>query len=332
MIQALPTSRLTTLPGRQAGGRNKWEELRVEEMSLPFDIWEIAVKRIDKDPSRVKKGLADTGYRVPEPAIIISGQTSERRQLFLTNWLTIRPLWISRLEHNPPAQFPSPQLWRDILNSLPSKVELQTAPESGQGNKTAKSRKLAALGILGEDVASLTQISSSGPSQRVEWRGKCIPIDSLSNPPPRLVRAILWEVYEIGFRYELCALDKILNPQQWAISSRERSSFICAMFPGSSGLVLWSEPLPTQAGDLGLTDSFPDNIRVLRTFCLLLSTWPNAHPSFSDLPSGDVGAQSKLVQFYEVTSRACQFYVQTFFDHFGRPPLLPHHFPFEYHE
>ena len=300
-------------------------------MPLSIDVWVNALKRVDKDPSRVKRLLVDPGYRVPEPALLISGQTPERRKLFMTNWLAIRPLWISRLGHDPPARFPSPQQWREILYGVSSKEELEAtaACSKSKGHGSGKDRKLAVLDIFGEAAAAMTQGSCLAPTEEVEWRGKYIPIASLSNPPPRLAKAILWEVYEIGWRYELCALDQVINPRLWTEYRTERLNFLHSLFPGSAGLVLWSESLPSRAGDLGLTDSHPDNERVLRSFCLLLSTWPNSHPSFSYLHWKE---GSKDVQVYEVMSRACHFYVQTFFDHFGRPPLLPHRFPLEYHD
>ena len=298
-------------------------------MLLSFNVWENAMKHVDRSSSRVKRGLVDQGYRVPEPALLISGQTPERRKLFMANWLTIRPLWISRLDHDPPAQFPSPQQWREILHGVPSKEELEVALTGSKGQGSAKSRKLAVLEIFSEVATALTQWCSFAPNGEVEWRGKYIPTASLSNPPPRLIKAILWEIYEIGWRYELCALDQVLNPHLWAECRAERLSFLHAIFPGSAGLVLWSESLPSTPGDLGLTDSHSDNERVLRSFCLLLSTWPNAHPSFTYIRLGE---GSKHIQAYEVMSRACHFYVQTFFDHFSRPPLLPHRFPFDYHD
>lgn len=86
----------------------------------------------------------------------------------------------------------------------------------------------------------------------------------------------------------------------------EHLGFIQMLFPGSSGLVLWSEPLPSYAGDLGLTNSFG------HVLCF--------------------NEQSKQVQAYAMMSWACEFYAQTFFDYFGHPPLLPHRFPLEYHE
>ena len=204
------------------------------------------------------------------------------------------------------------------------------ALSSNLGNRTAKGRKLITLEILGEVVALMTQGSSLAPNETVEWQGKYIPIASLSNPPPCLIQAILWEIFEVGWRYELYALDQALNPQLWTKHQTERVNLFHAIFLGSAGFVLWTEPLPKAAGDLGLMDSWADNEQVLRHFCFLLASWPNAHLSFSCLPRFD--PESKQAQAYEVMSRACTFYVQTFFDHFGRPPLLPHQFPLDYHD
>ena len=88
---------------RQTGGRNKWAELCEPEMPVPLNIWENAMQWMDKDVARVKNNLVDQGYRVPEPALLMTGQSPERRRLFMTNWLAIRPIWYSRLDHEPPT-------------------------------------------------------------------------------------------------------------------------------------------------------------------------------------------------------------------------------------
>jgi hypothetical protein len=243
-------------------------------MPVPLPVWKNAMKHVDKDPSRVKKDVVNRGYHVPEPALLISGQTPERRQLFMMNWLAIRPIWICWLNHDPLAhtQFPFPQLWREILHKVPSKEGLEAAPRSSMGNKTVQGRKLAVLGIFGDIAAAMVQGSTFAPTDTVRWHNEEILIISLTNPPSHLIRAILWEIYEIGWRYELCALDQALHPRLWAEYRTEHVSFMHALFPGSSGLVLWSEALLSKPGDLRLTDSFPDNVRVLRSFCMLLST------------------------------------------------------------
>ena len=147
------------------------------------------------------------------------------------------------------------------------------------GNTPAAGCKLAVLEIFGDVLAAVSESMSLAPTQTVEWCGKCILTTLLTNPPPHLIRAILWEVYKIGWHYELCALNQALNPQLWEGYDMECLGFIQMLFHGSLVLVLWSEPLPSHAGDLRLTDSLTDNEWILCSFCLL-STWPNAHPSF----------------------------------------------------
>ena len=52
--------------------------MQVPNMPSPLPVWENAMKRVDKDSRRIKTGLVDPGYRVPEPALLITGQTPER--------------------------------------------------------------------------------------------------------------------------------------------------------------------------------------------------------------------------------------------------------------
>ncbi|KAN0074457.1 hypothetical protein V8E55_011869 [Tylopilus felleus] len=268
-------------------------------MPLPFHIWENVMKHMDKDPSRVTRGKVDPGYRVPEPALFLSSLSPDRRKNLMTNWLAIRPLWISCLDHDPcPISYTT---------------TLEAAGSSQNSPHAAKHRKLAMAELFGDVVVAM-QVSTLALTEHVEWHGIYTPIASLLNPPPRFIKAVLWEIS--------------LNPDLWAHHRMKRLLFLHMLFTGSSGLVLWAEPLPSTGSDLGLTDSFPDNESVLRLFCLLLSTWLDVHPSFSYL---HLDKGSKHVQAYEIMSHTCLFYVQTFFNHFGRPPLIPHCFPLEYH-
>ena len=73
------------------------------EMLLLFNMWENVMKHVDRSSSRVKRGLVDQEYCIPEPALLISGQTPECRKLFMANWLTICLLWISWLDYDPPT-------------------------------------------------------------------------------------------------------------------------------------------------------------------------------------------------------------------------------------
>lgn len=126
------------------------------------------------------------------------------------------------------------------------------------------------MDLFGNVVATMMQGATLAPTEAVEWHETYTPIASLMNPPPHFIKAVLWEIYKIGWRYELCALNQALKPDLWANNCVEQLSFLHALFPGSSGLVLWSEPLPSTGGDLELMDSFPNNKTILHSFYLLL--------------------------------------------------------------
>ena len=97
------------------------------------------------------------------------------------------------------------------------------------GNTSVAGCKLAMLEFFGDVMAAVSESMSLAPTQTVEWCGKCILTTLLTNPPAHLVRAILWEVYKIGWHYELCALNQALNPQLWKDTIwSARVSFKCS--------------------------------------------------------------------------------------------------------
>jgi len=102
-------------------------------------------------------------------------------------------------------------------------------------NKTAKGHNLAILEIFRNVAAAMIQGSTCPPTETVEWCGKYVLITSFTNSPPHLIRVILWEIYEIGWHYELCALNQALNPHPWADYYTEYLSFMQPLFLDSSG-------------------------------------------------------------------------------------------------
>ena len=155
-----------------------------------------------------------------------------------------------------------------------------------------------------------------------------IRVSSLSDPPLWLMRSLLWELYELNFRYELLALDRAVVPNFWATDEAQltRQNLLYSIFPGESGLLMWSEPLPQEMRDLGLcTSSMEIALPYINNFRQLLSVWPRA-PARLQSPTklGDRGNN----ECFGVFLTACEFYVQTAFDLLGRQPSLPRIFTF----
>jgi hypothetical protein len=277
---------------------------------------------MDKTRVALKKGLIDTGYRFTEPALLITPGSPERKKLFLANWLAARPLWISRVDHNPPEKFPSPQQWREFLNSIPSEESLARASSSTGVPTAAAMRKRAAKELFGEDLMD-AQGATWAINDTIEWRNQTISVASLIDPPTRLIRLILWELYELNFRYELLALDRVMARPSWEESLHDRRNLLYGIFPGEGGFVMWSSPLPEDGGGMWarqLSDIYP----FVENFRKLLSSWEDA-PARLRAPLDASTFDNNM--YFLVMQPACDFYVQCFFDHFGRPPVVPHRFP-----
>ncbi|KAG1723253.1 uncharacterized protein EDB91DRAFT_1087878 [Suillus paluster] len=237
-----PASGKVPSQGQQNKKARKIALSQLMKMKNPESIgfWHLAFQKADKDKGCIKQGLVDQGYWFPEPALLITPMLLEQKKLFVANWLAARPLWISHVNHNPPEKFPPPQLWRDFLNS-------PTA--------AAKRKQAAPQQIFSEDL-----LDADGSTWAIQatlvWRNETISVASLSDPPARLMRRILWELYELNFHYELQALNRVM-----------------AIFPGEGGFV---SPIPE--GDRGglwsceIRDVFP----YVDSFCNVLSSWENA--------------------------------------------------------
>ena len=81
--------------------------------------------------------------------------------------------------------------------------------------------------------------------------------------------------------------------------------------------------LPTDDGGLWarkIGDIFPH----VESFRELLSCWEDAPPH---LNAPLHASMFDATAYFEVMQPACNFYTQCFFDHFGRLPVVLHHFP-----
>jgi hypothetical protein len=185
-------------------------------MLLALLLWEQAIKQVDKDPSRVKTRVEDPGYCSPDPSLVISGGSPEQRQIFMANWLGVRKFWIKQLEEDTTSQHSSTQQWRDFLiqSRLDSLDEDEAGPSNGKGKTKAKLCQSRLSQVFAEGVY-MTQGSCLGPKESVEWCDQTVSIASLTNLPVHLVRAILWELFELGFHHKLRAIDRAMVPDLW---------------------------------------------------------------------------------------------------------------------
>ncbi|KAG1855260.1 hypothetical protein F4604DRAFT_1685744 [Suillus subluteus] len=314
-------------PAQSGESRNKWQDPDTPYLPLPNLHWEAAMKIALKDQSHIHTPyVIDRGYRFPEPALLLGPKVAERLQVYLANWLASRALWLGRVDHDPLCTYPTPQLWRDFLGSVPSakpQSHMEKDPDR-RGLTATEKRKQVMRELFGDDVLE-SQGDVFSPDGVVEFRGEQFSVASLTNPSALLAQKVTWELFELGFRYELRDLDCHLAQREWKDDPAGCDHLLHGIFPGDAGLVMWSEPFLSE--QYGLWDNtLQGSLPYLENFRRLLCDWDGVPPLLMTPLTSDNFTDTKS---WEVKRVAMVFYMQTFFDHFGRPPIVPHSLPMQ---
>ncbi|KAG1784801.1 uncharacterized protein HD556DRAFT_1461353 [Suillus plorans] len=299
-------------------GRDKWADVVHPSMPSINTFFASAMSQAEKDSSRVKPTHArmDEGYRLPNPGLFVNILSSQSLKKYLANWLACRESWLKHVYVSPPSPLPRSQNWRDLLIMQPTP---QPSSSSGQmpSGKTGKSK--AKLGSFFGDELSLLRQFWAG-SQILQWRGQKIEAATLENPPHRLVQEIIYEICEQSFRYDLLELDERLARHM----RRDREARKCRMdllrgiFPQHS-LTMWDKDFSTRNDGLN-AESFQDALAFFEKFRQVLIAWEGApqdlkQPFTESMPEGEKWQRMK---------QCALFYVQSFYDNTGRPPVVPH--------
>ncbi|KAI6125618.1 hypothetical protein EDD16DRAFT_1517086 [Pisolithus croceorrhizus] len=267
---------------KSAGGEAKWEEPDLPDIPKPHTLFNAAWRKAEKNMQRVQAGQVDPGYHFPKPTLFVNVyRLCQNRRRHISSIGSLHICFGSvKLVFVPPSKFPSPQMWRDFLNTIGMDQPSSTRSASA---------KSAVWDILGENIIHAAQ-GFAGVSEEIEWRGMQVQVSSLSDPPLWLICSILWE----------WSLSPIFGQQtnpDWLVR---------AFFTASS----------LESCESGLhANSMEIMLPYWNSFCKLLSVWPGVPPHLwfpaeLDGPSGNS-------TFLEHTMSASLFYVQTAFNFLG---------------
>jgi hypothetical protein len=177
-------------------GRDKFTEPRSEFLPPAITTWSECLATVRQDLSRIKPTAQIVkGYRFPDPLLFVN-TSSERRALYLSNWLRSRAGWIQAVLHAidpsggaPPH--PSSQIWRDWLVQTVDKANSSSlAPPTPGAISKAKKRKAAASKLFKAQLSDQPMVDS------VFWREQQIMIANLDSLAPQTTAEILWELFE----------------------------------------------------------------------------------------------------------------------------------------
>ena len=283
-------AQLNGVVDEKKGGEAIERRDKFSEPSHPFwpqttKCWADALAGIDRSGPPADPSPLCTSTMYPDPGLFIGVASSERQTQYVTTWLKNRAAFMVR-----PQLGGQPILiknWRMLLNVDSMK----------KGTETRTSATREVVEKLLETVLEDTMTVDEGAEKKLEWNGKEWTADSAANAA--LVKEVLWELSELNFRYELSALDvrqtgkERLTEILMALGNEQDSIFRVSVGKVDTGLV--STDLETHS-------------ERLRSFHKLMSTWKDGV---------GVCAADRL------ESTVASMYCQTFFDTFGRPPILP---------
>ena len=224
------------------------------------------------------------------------------------NWLRIRRAWLYILHvPGPDVLNFEPHKWRILLNGLPPTPNLSTKT----GRRVQEVKEFFRSHFSLEDI----NFSTVEP---VLWFDHC-----LTDVPSHLAPLILWEMFELGFRCELIAMDKLLRRTCTLNEEVQREEFLSQIFPGQDIYSVTS--LPT-VGSAGLFSPISRRrIGALNALRALLLYWPWCPPSVQNTAPLRTDQRDEDIEAMEFT--LASFYVNSFFTHSGRAPLVPHLLP-----
>lgn len=250
------------------------------------------------------------GYWIPDPSLLIGPRNEERVQRYMMNWLRIREGWLYLLGlPDTPATRVGAQWWRDYLNG--DTANAMPEENTRRAERLEKVKTVFIRAFMMEDFAPAV-------SQPVQWFNY-----SVSRLDNALATRILWEIYDLGFRYELMALDRVLVPMHNVQDAeRIRGSLLSLVFAQRD--LYRIKYLPTVPEGLGARYPY-GRARFVEALRQVVLRWPLCP---DDIVQGPTVTHMSPPGITEAMEKAvAKFYCRSFFAYSGRAPLVPHAFP-----
>lgn len=263
------------------------------------------------------------------------GSNTERISIYTRNWLNIRQAWMRKISQREEAPIQlKAGTWKDILR-FGYGTALPTPPTSVNVAEICKD--LQPLGmhlkgdgsivfndgnVLGASTTSSNTVYTSTPDPLMpRWRDTNVVYHSRQFPSTPILREIVWELHEVNFRFDLQRLDEVLTVQEGQRYTLHRLKTLSGCWHAADGFhdpvsVTWSDRnCGLSANDIAV------RLPHLRALYGVFESWTNF-----PMPMGAARIMDSRVTEDDaeaIERRLVAYFVQRFFDHFGRPPVFP---------
>ncbi|KAI9455966.1 hypothetical protein HD554DRAFT_2030693, partial [Boletus coccyginus] len=266
--------------GASSENRSKWVDIDHPLLPPRHLTWAEALATGAPVGKKAVNSSLGGGYRFPEPALLVTAQSSETRKRYLANWLVLRPLWLGVVAERDNMPSPGPKEWRAFLNSRPQDFQGSCAT-----TRTAETHK-AALDFFGDFLPSIREGTSWAQSCTVTFRGTTADLTT-GDIPPHFFQSVVWELAEASFRADLLSLDKRLMINRLDAGPEtlfSRAELYDSIFSSPTVGGTWDAPVPVE--NVGLLH---DNFRH-PSFLSAINSFQGVHGSVAGVRVGEVSA------------------------------------------
>jgi hypothetical protein len=307
--------------------RDKWVDVDSPLVPPVVEVWAQALRETVKNPSRIRADVPhlQRGYAYPDPNSL-AGLSVDHQAKKICAWLGLRPAVYSKsfvdAGQRPPTA--NGAAWRCVLTLDSSTIlpieQFFATPEAKQ---TKASRlRMAVKELFGDQLAARLQ----GLPGVVYWHDTPLQCqdDKIVDLDPDIVKQIIWELFEHNFRFELCSLDLAAAPSEYIdhTNAVARQDAIRSIWQGHK-LIIWDDPFPRYNSNFQ-GETITNRAISLEKLQCLMKSWVDVPSTVADGSFYGVTNDQTLERLeYHIVL----FYCQSFYDFFGRPPIIPHRIP-----
>ncbi|KAL0563157.1 hypothetical protein V5O48_018920 [Marasmius crinis-equi] len=290
-------------------------------MPIFLPSWRKALESVGQtfNPNEHKLPL---GYFLPDPQMIaVCGLESgrfETRTSYIQVWLKLRHVLCYRLR-TPVVKPMGPSRWRTVLG-----IEKMGFKEKRAAKQKAEVEEMLIETLKSGNLGNTVDIARLDTA-KVSWKDE--PID-VANAPNAVLQEILWELFEIGFRYEVLLMDRKYYSGQLSRDEREPQLLVSLLRHGSI------IPFDLKEGREGFAAIELLQRRVaIWLFLEAMADWTGIGKLPDSLQRGSAVYKRidphqtptiTLKEADEIEYTAARHYISCFARTFGRAPTLPH--------
>ncbi|KAH6867480.1 hypothetical protein BKA70DRAFT_1452950 [Coprinopsis sp. MPI-PUGE-AT-0042] len=273
-------------------------------------LWKAAILAIETASTDKPQGRHHIGYCVPDQRIF---HDDKHRAAYAATWLACRVAHLGNVVEQKTGIINKEQ-WRLFLNGVRQRLPLPL-PDVAATSSHKPPHYLDGMTNLLRDIGEVVWF---------DQQFKLTSQQGATSIPGDVIAEVVWELMELGFRFELAHIDRCLAPTQWEGEDSNREDQIFNVFarePDGAVGGFTLAAFPTK--NCGLASS--DICECARaTFALqeVVKSWPGCP---SEITSAPFSESSYHVD--DLTTKISHYYCQTFFECFGRPPVVPHGLP-----